>query len=260
MASKASRHALITRHAIVTGGGTGVGKAIALSLLAEGFSVSICGRRQEPLDAMVSADQRIFAKTADVTDQTSIERFYEAAEARHGPVDIVVANAGNAVTTPAAKLTLAGWNAMLTLNLTGAFLTVQPALAAMAQRKTGRIVFIASTAGLKGYPYTAAYCAAKHGVIGLMRALALETAKSGVTVNAICPGFTETDMLDASIAAVAAKTGRPSQEIAQSFAAANPQARFIKPEEIAAAVRWLVSDAACSVTGQAISVSGGETW
>ena len=250
----------MTRHALITGGGTGVGRAIALMLAAEGFKLSICGRRQVPLDAMTSADPRIFARTADVTDEASIRRFHEAAEAHHGPIDIIVANAGNAVTTPAAKLTLDAWNAMLTLNLTGAFLTVQPALAAMVGRGSGRIIFIASTAGLKGYPYTAAYCAAKHGVIGLMRALALETARSGITVNAICPGFTETDMLDASIQAVAAKTGRRAEEIAKSFAASNPQERFVQPDEIAGAVRWLVSDAACSITGQAISVSGGETW
>jgi NAD(P)-dependent dehydrogenase (short-subunit alcohol dehydrogenase family) len=146
----------------------------------------------------------------------------------------------------------------LATNLTGAFLTVRPALAGMVERGAGRIVFIASTAGLKGYPYVAPYVAAKHGVVGLMRALAAETAKNGVTVNAVCPGFAETDLLATSIAAITAKTGRSEAEARAALA--NPQGRFVTPEEVAAAVLWLASDAAGSITGQTLSISGGETW
>ena len=147
------------------------------------------------------------------------------------------------------------------VNLTGAFLTVKPALAGMAKRKAGRIVFVASTAGLKGYAYVAPYVAAKHGVVGLMRALAAETARTGVTVNAVCPGFVETDMLEESVAAHRPRRpAAPSSEARASLASTNPQGRFIQPEEVAAAVLWLCSEAAGSVTGQAISLSGGETW
>ncbi|RUX84067.1 SDR family NAD(P)-dependent oxidoreductase, partial [Mesorhizobium sp. M7D.F.Ca.US.004.01.2.1] len=185
---------------------------------------------------------------------------YERAQAARGPFDIVVANAGMAGSTPAHKTTLADWQRILDVNLTGAFLTVKPALAGMAVRKTGRIVFIASTAGLKGYAYVAPYVAAKHGVVGLMRALAAETVKSGVTVNAVCPGFVETEMLEESIQRIIEKTGRSVEQARSSLASTNPQGRFIQPQEVAAAVLWLCGDAAQSITGQAISISGGETW
>jgi len=245
-----------TRHALVTGGGSGIGRAIALALADAGVEVTICGRRAEAL-AAVERD-RIHGLVADVTDAKSIARLYEDAIAARGAFDIVVANAGAAASAPAAKVSLADWQATLDVNLTGAFLTVQPALSAMVRAGHGRIVFIASTAGLRGYAYVAPYVAAKHGVIGLMRALAMETAKSGVTVNAVCPGFAETDMLARSIDEIVAKTGRGEAEARAALA--NPQGGFVTPEEVAAAVQWLVSDAARSVTGQAISVSGGETW
>ncbi|TIT83626.1 MAG: SDR family NAD(P)-dependent oxidoreductase, partial [Mesorhizobium sp.] len=161
---------------------------------------------------------------------------YEKAEAARGPFDIVVANAGMAGSTPAHKISLADWQRTIDVNLTGAFLTVKPALSGMLARKSGRIVFIASTAGLKGYAYVAPYVAAKHGVVGLMRALATETAKSGVTVNAVCPGFVETDMLEESIQRIVDKTGRSADEARASLAATNPQGRFIQPEEVAEAV------------------------
>lgn len=247
-------------HALVTGGGTGVGRTIALALAGEGMQVTICGRRREPLDDVASRHPDIAAITADVTDEASIARLYKQAEAASGPFDIVVANAGGTASGPAHRTSLADWNRALAVNLTGAFLTVRPALAGMTVRKSGRIVFIASTAGLKGYPYVAPYVAAKHGVIGLMRALAAETAKSGVTVNAVCPGFTETDLLADSIERIVEKTGRSRDEARASLVAANPQGRFVQPEEVAGAVLWLVSRQATSVTGQAISVSGGETW
>ncbi|MCA0035087.1 SDR family NAD(P)-dependent oxidoreductase [Mesorhizobium sp. B263B2A] len=249
-----------SKHALVTGGGSGVGRAIALALAGAGIDVTICGRREAELAKVAGESDRIFGITADVTNEESMASLYEAAEAARGAFDIVVANAGMAGSMPAHKTTLADWQRTLDVNLTGAFLTVKPALAGMAARKAGRIVFIASTAGLKGYAYVAPYVAAKHGVVGLMRALAAETAKSGVTVNAVCPGFVETDMLEQSIQRIIEKTGRSAEEARTSLASTNPQGRFIQPQEVAAAVLWLCGDAAQSITGQAISISGGETW
>ena len=248
------------RHALVTGGGSGVGRAIALALAASGVEVTICGRRAEALESVASENPRIHAIAADVTDEQSMLALYETAQAARGPFDIVVANAGSAESAPAHKIKLDNWKKTLDVNLTGSFLTVQPALAGMMARKAGRLIFIASTAGLKGYGYVAPYVAAKHGVVGLMRALAAETAKSGVTVNAICPGYVETEMLEQSVQNIVAKTGRSTGETRAALAAVNPQNRFVQPDEVAAAVLWLCSDAASSITGQALSISGGETW
>jgi NAD(P)-dependent dehydrogenase (short-subunit alcohol dehydrogenase family) len=248
------------KHALVTGGGSGVGKAIAFALAEAGVNVTICGRREAALAEVAKENSRISWLAADVTNETEMAALHEKAEAARGPFDIVVANAGMAGSAPAHKTALADWQRTLDVNLTGAFLTVKPALAGMLARKTGRIVFVASTAGLKGYAYVAPYVAAKHGVVGLMRALAAETAKSGVAVNAVCPGFVETDMLEESVQRIVEKTGRSVEEARQSLSATNPQGRFIQPEEVASAVLWLCSDAARSITGQAISVSGGETW
>jgi NAD(P)-dependent dehydrogenase (short-subunit alcohol dehydrogenase family) len=246
------------RHALVTGGGSGVGAAIALALAEAGAAVTICGRRRDALEEAAAKHENIHAVTADVTDEASVQQLYDRAQAARGAFEIVVANAGMAESAPAHATSLDLWQRTLAVNLTGAFLTVRPALKAMQGAKRGRIVFIASTAGLKGYAYVAPYAAAKHGVIGLMRSLAAETAKSGVTVNAVCPGFTETPMLAQSIERIRLKTGRSETEAREALTATNPQGRLIRPEEVAAAVLWLCSDQAGSVTGQAISVSGGE--
>jgi 3-hydroxybutyrate dehydrogenase len=195
----------------------------------------------------------------DVTRPDEVRAMFDAAAAEWGAPAIVVANAGAAASRPFLKTTPADFAAMVDLNLGGVFATWQAALAPMLQAGWGRLLAIASTAGLKGYPYVAGYCAAKHGVVGLTRALALETAKSGVTVNAVCPGYMLTPMLERSIGTIMAKTGRTRSEAEAPLLAANPQGRFIEPDEVAAAVLWLCSDAAASVTGQAISISGGET-
>ncbi|MBO0716287.1 MAG: SDR family oxidoreductase [Rhizobiales bacterium] len=251
---------LAGKHALVTGGGTGIGAAIALALAECGAAVTICGRRLAELHSSAKRHDNIHAEAADVTDADSLRRLYTDAQGERGSFGIVVANAGAAESAPTEKVTRALWDHTIAVNLTGAFLSVQPALAAMRARKWGRIVFIASTAGLKGYAYVAPYVAAKHGVVGLARALAAETAVDGITVNAVCPGFTETPMLERAVDRIVATTKRSESETRSTLAADNPQARFIKPEEVAAAVVWLCADESAAITGQAISVSGGETW
>jgi 3-hydroxybutyrate dehydrogenase len=247
------------RHALVTGGGSGVGAAIALALAQAGANVTILGRRRSALDEVAQANELIFAVEGDVTDEASLSRaFSEASEARGAP-SIVVANAGAADSVPFHRMEMAAWQAMLAVNLTGVFTTFRAALPAMREAGEGRLLAIASTAGLKGYPYVAHYCAAKHGVVGLVKALALETVKTGITVNALCPGFTETPLVERSIETIMAKTGKGRDEAVNALTANNPQGRFIQPDEIADAVLWLCGSGAASVTGQAISISGGET-
>ncbi len=248
------------RRALVTGGGSGIGSAIALALADAAIDVTICGRRTAELEAVAKGRDRISTAVTDVTDEDAMVRLHEMAQSEGRPFDIIVANAGMVMSAPASKVTMENWQQTLAVNLTGAFLTVRPALAGMMKRQHGRIIFIASTAGLKGYSYVAPYVAAKHGVVGLMRALALETAKSGVTVNAICPGFVETPLLADSVKRIVEKTGCSPEEARASLVGNNPQGRLIQPDEIAASVLWLIGDAARSVTGQAISISGGETW
>jgi NAD(P)-dependent dehydrogenase (short-subunit alcohol dehydrogenase family) len=253
-------NALAGRHALVTGGGTGIGAAIAVTLVRAGATVTICGRRAQPLQVIAGGDANIRATIADVTDEASIAKLYEQAQTAGVPFDIVVANAGMSESAPVRKTSLELWNRTLNVNLTGAFLSVRPALAGMRDRGWGRIVFIASTAGLKGYAYVAPYVAAKHGVVGLMRALSLETATTGITVNAVCPGFTETAMLSESIDRIVETTKRSEADVRATLAASNPQGRFVQPREIADVVLWLCGADSAAITGQAISVSGGETW
>ena len=248
------------KHALVTGGGSGIGAAIAFALAQAGANVTICGRRRPELELTAARHNNIHAEAADVTDEASIAQLYQRAQMAHDKFSIVVANAGMAESAPAEKVSHEVWNRIINVNLTGAFFSVQPALAGMREKKWGRIVFIASTAGLKGYPYVAPYVAAKHGVVGLARTLALETAKANITVNAVCPGFTETSLLDRAVDLIAARTNLSEADTRHVLAANNPQGRFLKPQEVADTVVWLCSKESAAITGQAISVSGGETW
>jgi len=246
-------------HALVTGAGSGIGAAIVRALAKEGAIVSLVGRRKAPLEEIAKSLPNATAIVADVTKAADCAAMVEAARDAHGPIDIVIANAGAAESAPAGKISVAHWDRMIGVNLTGAFFTVQAALGDVIRkgRGTRRIVFTASTAGLKGYPYAAAYCAAKHGVVGLARALAAELKSSGVTVNAVCPGFTYTPLLDAAATEIANKTGRTVSEARAALAKDNVEGRLISPEEVASKVLWLCSPAAAATSGEAIVVDGG---
>ena len=244
---------LTGRHALVTGAGRGIGAAIARALAAEGARLTLLGRTSEPLERL-AAELDAAVVQADVTDSAALARAFADA----GPLDILVNNAGTAVTAPFGRTDRALWDSMLAVNLTAVFACCQLALPGMAARGWGRIVTVASTAGLRGYAYCAAYAAAKHGVIGLTRTLALETARQGVTVNAVCPGFADTEMTVASLERIQAKTGRSREAALAELTRTNPQGRLVRPEEVADAVAWLCRPGAASITGQAIAVAGGE--
>ena len=255
----ATARSLEGRHVLVTGAAQGIGAAIAQTLARQGAVLTLAGRRKDKLEALA---QQLGARTCcvsmDVGNAQSVAQGFADARAALGPITLLVNNAGQAECAPFGKTSQDLWQRMLDVNLTGTFLCMQAALPDMLAARQGRIVNIASTAGQRGYAYVAAYVAAKHGVVGLTRSLALELAPKGITVNAVCPGYTETEILRESIANVMAKTGRSEADARAEFARGNPQGRIVQPQEVADAVQWLCSDAAGAITGQSISVSGGE--
>ncbi|WP_341889334.1 SDR family NAD(P)-dependent oxidoreductase [Variovorax sp. YR752] len=253
-------NSLTGRHALVTGAARGIGAEIARTLAAQGAKLTLLGRDAQALqrvaETLAGSGHGVVA--ADVADPEAVQSAFAQARAERGAVTVLVNNAGAAESAPFLKTSVELWQRMLSVNLTGSFLCAQAALPDMLDAGWGRIVNIASTAGQKGYAYVSAYTAAKHGVIGLTRSVALEVARKGITVNAVCPGYTDTDILRNSVANVVGKTGRSEADALAEFSSVNPQKRIVQPAEVADAVRWLCGDGAASVTGQSISVSGGE--
>ena len=246
-------------HAVITGAGSGIGRATAERLAEAGCQVTVVGRH---IGRLTETADRIgdlaFAAPADVTDPDALAAAIEAGRDRFGPVDILINNAGAASSAPFLKTDADAFRAMLALNLEAPAEAARLVLPGMLTRRWGRIVNVASTAGLKGYAYVSAYVAAKHGLVGLTRAMALEVASQGVTVNAICPGFTETDLVARSIESIVAKTGRTEEEARAALASSNPQGRLITPDEVAQTIVWLCGEGASGINGAAVPVAGGE--
>jgi NAD(P)-dependent dehydrogenase (short-subunit alcohol dehydrogenase family) len=242
------------RHALVTGGATGIGLAITKSLVAAGARVTIASRNIERVNAVAAELEGVDGVALDVTNPKDISAVFE----QSGPVDILVNNAGIAFATPFEKTSIEQWSNVMAVNLTGVFLCTQAVLASMRERDRGRIINIASIAGLKGAPYISAYAASKHGLIGMTRSLALELAATGITANCVCPGFTDTAMVSDAITNITSKTGRSDAEALAELVKTNPQRRLIAPEEVADTVLWLCQDSSRSITGQSIVIAGGD--
>lgn len=239
-------------HVVVSGGGSGVGAATAHAFKVAGWEVTILGRRDGPLK-----EQNLPFAVCDVTDAGAVRAAYDDARKQRGPITCVIANAGAADSVPFAKMTADSLHAMLDVNVAGVFNCWQAALDDMTEHG-GQMIAIASTASLKGYAYVAGYCAAKHGVLGLTRALSLELAPKGITVNAICPGFLDTPMTDRSLANISQKTGMSNDDALKQLTKGNPQKRLVEVDEVAGTALWLTTRAARSVNGHALSLSGGE--
>ena len=246
------------RHALVTGGGRGIGRAIAAALIQAGAAVTIAGRNEKSLADVVGHGEASGYVIADVTDAKAVDGGVKQAVAARGPVDLLIANAGGAESAPFPRTTPDQFREMFELNVMGVVNATRAVLDGMRERRSGRIVAIASTAGLKGYGYVSAYCAAKHALVGLVRSLAVETAASGVTVNAVCPGYTDTELVQQSLARISAKTGRSREDALGSLLKDSPLGRLVKPQEVAAAVLYLCSPEASAVTGTTLVVAGGE--
>ena len=242
-------------HAVITGGGRGLGAAIATAFDAAGITTTLLGRNLTNLQEVAGRLQAARCQELDVTDPEAVQAAFSDLPA----VDILVNNAGIAPSSPFNRHTLEDWRASFAVNVDGAFYCTQAVIDSMLERNAGRVINIASTSAQKGYAYVSGYVASKHALLGLTRALATEYARTGITFNAICPGFAETDLLTQSVDNIVSKTGRSAAEARATLASNNPQKRFIQPEEVAATAMWLISDAASSITGQALSISGGET-
>jgi NAD(P)-dependent dehydrogenase (short-subunit alcohol dehydrogenase family) len=256
-----TRHALAGRHALVTGASRGIGEAIAASLAAEGARVSLIGRdeaRLREVCATLGGAGRAAAIVADVTEARSVDEAFITARRQFGPVHILVNNAGQAASAKFMKTDEALWNRIIAVNLTGTFLCSRQAVPDMVAAGFGRIVNIASIAGLRGAPYISAYAASKHAVIGLTRSLALEYARQNITVNAVCPGYVDTDIVKRAVENIMEKTGRSESEAMAALTATNPQGRLITPAEVSHTVLWLCRPGTESVTGQSIAIAGGE--
>lgn len=246
------------RHAFITGGGSGIGLATARVLAASGAKLTLAGRSLEKVRAAADEFEDAHAVACDVADEASVNAAFAAARDRYGVIDILINNAGQAPSAPFKRTTLAFWNNVLATNLTGAFLCTQAALPDMLDAKWGRIVNVGSVCSLKGYAYVSAYVASKHGLLGLTRALAHETAKRGVTVNCVCPGYVDTPIVTESVERLTSKTSLSADEAHASLIQFNPQGRIITPEEVASAIAYLCSDAAAAINGAAVPITGGE--
>lgn len=248
---------LAGKHAFITGGGTGIGLATAKALAARGAKLTLAARNLARLEAAAS-QLGAYPVSVDVAEEASVIAAFAAARAKNGAVHILVNNAGITPSAPLHNTELKLWNEVLAINLTGAFLCTRAALADMYAAGWGRVVNVASIAGLKGGPYISAYCASKHGMIGMTRALAHEAAKRGVTVNAICPGYVDTDIVTRAAETIAGKTRLNQEEARAMLYAANPQGRLITADEVASAISWLCSEGAAATNGAAIPMTGGE--
>ncbi|HZP78175.1 MAG TPA: SDR family NAD(P)-dependent oxidoreductase [Pseudolabrys sp.] len=249
---------LAGRHALVTGGGRGIGRSVAATLTKAGAKVTVLGRQEGPLKDAVAKGQASAYAIADVADAGAITDAAKRAAADAGPIDILIANAGITGSAPFARTTPDQFRSIFDINVMGVVHSIQAVLGGMIARRFGRIVVMSSTAGLKGYAYVSAYAASKHAVVGLVRSLALETAKSGVTVNAVCPSYTDTEMVHDDMARAARKSGRTPDDVLAAILKDKPLGRLIKPEEVAAAVLYLCSSQAAAVTGTTLTVAGGE--
>jgi NAD(P)-dependent dehydrogenase (short-subunit alcohol dehydrogenase family) len=249
------------RHAVVTGGGRGIGSTIAAALVARGAKVSLLGRDAGNLQTVATAIGGTSVATpivTDVTDPAAVDHAFETARQHFGPIHILINNAGQAASAKFTDTDPALWNRIMAVNVNGTYLCTRQAVGDMLEIGYGRIVNIASIAGLRGGAYISAYVASKHAVIGLTRSLALEYAAKNITVNAVCPGYTETDIVRGAIANIVRKTGRSEAEALETLVATNPQRRLITPEEVAHTVLWICGPGAESITGQSIVVAGGE--
>ena len=257
-----------TRHALVTGAGSGIGAAIALRLAGLGYRLTLAGRSparlQTQAERLLQAHPKatVAQVSLDVGDDASVQAGVARAMAQLGPIHVLVNNAGQAESQPFVRTDPALWQRTLNINLSGTYRVTQAVLPAMldaaAQGTPGRIVNIASTAGLQGYAYVSAYVAAKHGVVGLTKALALELARQNITVNALCPGYTDTDIVEQAVHTIVAKTGQSIEQARQALAQRNPMQRLVLPEEVAHSVAWLCAPGSDAINGQAIAIDGGE--